>query len=49
MEELMTLSPEPPEFIDLRQPFMQSPPAAGAEVPGPRAAAEAAEKAEPAT
>jgi hypothetical protein len=49
MEELMTLSPEAPEFIDLRQPMMQSPPAAGAEVPGPRAAAEAAEKAEPAT
>jgi hypothetical protein len=49
MEELMALSPEPPEFIDLRQPMMQSPPAAGAEIPGPRAAAEAAEKAKPAT
>jgi hypothetical protein len=49
MEELMSLSPEPPEFIDLRQPLLHSPPAAGADVPGPRAAAEAAEKAEPAT
>jgi hypothetical protein len=43
MEELMALSPEPPEFIDLRQPLIQSPPAAGVELPGPRAAAEAAE------
>ena len=47
MEELMTLSPEPPEYIDLRQPMMQSPPAPSA-VPGPRRAAEAAEKVEPA-
>jgi hypothetical protein len=40
MEELMRLSPAPPEFIDLREPVMQSPAAASA-VPGPRAAAEA--------
>ena len=49
MEELMALSPEPPEFIDIRQPLMHSPQARGADVPGPRGAAEAAEKAEPAT
>jgi hypothetical protein len=48
MEELMALSPEPPDFIDLREPLLQSPPATSA-VPGPRAAAEAAEKAAPAT
>ena len=49
MEELMTLSPEPPEYFDLRQPLMHAPPPRGADVPGPRSAAEAAEKAEPAT
>ena len=48
MEELMALSPEPPDFIDLRQPLVQSPPAAGADVPGPRQAAEAADE-QPAT
>ncbi len=45
MEELMALSPEPTEFIDLRQPLMQSPPAPGQAVPGPRGAAEAADEA----
>src|SRR3712207_1816731 len=30
MEELMALGPEPIEFIDLRQPLLHSPPAAGA-------------------
>jgi hypothetical protein len=49
MDELMALSPEPPEFIDLRTPMMQSPPASGAELPEPRAAAEAAEEARPST
>jgi hypothetical protein len=49
MEELMALSPEPPDFIDLRQPVMQSPPASGVELPGQRGAAEAAEKVQPAT
>jgi hypothetical protein len=43
MEELMALSPEPPEYIDLRHPLLQSPPPAGAGVPGPRQAAEAAD------
>ena len=43
MEELMALSPEPPDYIDLRQPSTYSPPAAGT-VPGPRASAEAAEE-----
>jgi hypothetical protein len=46
MDELMALSPEPPEFIDLRQPRMQSPPTPDVRVPGPRGAAEAAAKAE---
>ena len=41
MEELMTLSPEPPEFIDLRQPLMYGRPVSGVDVPGPRGAAEA--------
>jgi len=47
MEELMALSPEPPEYMDLRQPRMQSPPNPSADVPGPRAAAEAASEVEP--
>ncbi|WP_199584555.1 hypothetical protein [Blastococcus sp. TF02A-30] len=46
MAELMVLSPERPEFIDLRQPLLQSPPEPGAGVPGPRSASETAEKAE---
>lgn len=45
MEQLMALSPEPPDFIDLRQPLLYSPPAAGAGLPGPREAAEGAEEA----
>ena len=49
MDELNALSAEPPDFIDLRQPLLQSPPAAGADVPEPRGAAEAAERVEPAT
>ncbi|MGK5113689.1 MULTISPECIES: hypothetical protein [unclassified Geodermatophilus] len=49
MEQLMALSPEPPDFIDLRQPLLYSPPAAGAELPGPREAAEAAEEVERST
>lgn len=43
MEQLMALSPEPPDFIDLRQPLLYSPPMAGAGLPGPREATEAAE------
>ncbi|MFW3169640.1 hypothetical protein [Geodermatophilus sp. CPCC 206100] len=43
MEELTALSPEPFDFIDLRQPLLYSPPAAGGGLPGPREAAEAAE------
>ncbi|SEO38875.1 hypothetical protein [Trujillonella endophytica] len=42
MEELMALTPEPPEFIDLRQPLLYAPPATGAGVPTPREAPEAA-------
>ena len=49
MEELMALSPEPPDYLDLRQPVTYSPPAAAGTVPGPRAAAEEAAKAEQAT
>ena len=49
MEELMALSPEPPDYLDLRQPSTYSPPSAAGAVPGPRAAAEEAEKAEHAT
>jgi hypothetical protein len=48
MEELIALSPEPPDFIDLRQPLLQSPPVRAADVPQPREAAEAAEEVEPA-
>jgi hypothetical protein len=44
MEQLMALSPEPPDYIDLRRPLLYSPPAAGAGLPGPRGAAEAAEE-----
>jgi hypothetical protein len=49
MDELMALSPEPPDFIDLRQPLLYSPPAAGAGLPGPREAAEAAQEVERST
>jgi hypothetical protein len=49
MEEVTTLSPDAPEYIDLRQPRLYSPPAADVDLPGPRASAEAAEKAEHAT
>lgn len=49
MDELTMLSPEPPDYIDLRQPLMQSSPSDGGSVPGPRAAAEAAEEVQPAT
>lgn len=49
MEELMALSPEPPDYLDLRQPSTYSPSSAAGAVPGPRAAAEEAEKAEHAT
>jgi hypothetical protein len=49
MEELLALSPEPPEFIDLRQPLVHSPSAAGAALPGPRESAEAAEEAKRST
>ncbi len=42
MEQLMARTPEPPDFIDLRQPRLYSPPAAGAGLPGPRESAEAA-------
>src|SRR5687767_5933365 len=44
MEQLTALSPEPPDFIDLRQPVLYSPAAAGAGLPGPRKAAEPAEE-----
>ena len=44
IEQLMALSPEPLDFIDLRQPLLYSPPAAGAGLPGPREAAEGAEE-----
>ncbi len=43
MEQLMALSPEPPEFIDLRRPLLYSPPASGTGLPGPRDSAEAEE------
>jgi hypothetical protein len=43
IEQLMALTPEPLDFIDLRQPLLYSPPA-GAGLPGPREAAEAAEE-----
>ena len=43
MEQLMALSTEPPDFIDLRQPLLYSPPAVDAALPGPRQAAEAEE------
>ncbi len=49
MEQLVALSPEPLDFIDLRQPLLYSPPAAGAGLPGPREAAEAAEEVERST
>ncbi|MGY1634930.1 hypothetical protein ACI784_24775 [Geodermatophilus sp. SYSU D01186] len=49
MEELMALSPEPPDFIDLRRPLLYSPPAAGTGLPGPRGAAEAAQEAQRST
>jgi hypothetical protein len=48
MEELMALNAGPAEFIDLRQPLLQSP-APESAVPGPRAAAEAAEAVERST
>ena len=49
MEQLKALTPEPFDFIDLRQPLLYSPPAAGAGLPGPREAAEAAEEVERST
>ena len=49
IEQLMALSPEPFDFIDLRRPLLYSPPAAGAGLPGPREAAEAAEEVERST
>ena len=49
MEQLVALSPEPFDFIDLRQPLLYSPPAAGAGLPGPREAAERAEEVERST
>jgi hypothetical protein len=47
MQELMSLGPEP-QYVDLRQPLLQSAPFQGADVPGPRsaAAAETAERTE---
>src|SRR5688500_393576 len=47
MDQLMALSPEPPDFIDLRQPLLYSPPGGGVGLPGPRKAAEAAEEVAP--
>ncbi len=44
MEQLMALSPEPLDFVDLRQPRLYSPLAAGAGVPGPREATDSAEE-----
>jgi hypothetical protein len=44
IEQLMALTAEPLDFIDLRQPLLYSPPAAGAGLPGPREAAERAEE-----
>ncbi|WP_212719405.1 hypothetical protein [Blastococcus sp. CCUG 61487] len=49
MAELMALTPEPIEFVDLRQPMLRSRPGADSEVPGPRPAAEASETAEQST
>ena len=49
IEQLMALNPEPPDFIDLRQPRLYSPPAAGAGLPGPRESAEGAEEAKRST
>ena len=49
MEQLVALSPEPVDFIDLRQPLLYSPPAAGAGLPGPRESAEGAEEVERST
>lgn len=49
IEQLMALTPEPVDFIDLRQPLLYSPPAAGAGLPGPRESAEAAEEVERST
>ena len=49
MDELMALSPEPPDFIDLRRPLLQKPPAAGADLPGPRGSADSAKTVEPST
>jgi hypothetical protein len=49
IEQLMALTPEPPDFIDLRQPLLYSPPAAGAGLPGPRESAEGAEEVERST
>lgn len=44
LEELMSLGDGPPEFIDLRRPILHSAPTPDTDVPGPRAAAEAAEE-----
>ena len=49
MEQLVALSPEPVDFIDLRQPLLYSPPTAGTGLPGPREAAEGAEEVERST
>jgi hypothetical protein len=49
MEEMMALSPDPVDFIDLRQPLMYSPSAGGVNLPGPREAADTAREAERAT
>ena len=49
MEQLMALTPEPIDFIDLRQPLLYSPPTAGAGLPGPRESAEGAEEVERST
>jgi hypothetical protein len=49
MEQLGPLTPEPFDFIDLRQPLLYSPPAAGAGLPGPRESTEGAEEVERST
>jgi hypothetical protein len=49
MEQLMALSPEPPEYVDLRQPLLYSQSAAGTGVPGPRESADAAAEVERST
>jgi hypothetical protein len=49
VEQLMALTAEPFDFIDLRQPLLYSPPAAGAGLPGPRESAEGAEEVERST